>query len=158
MMALNLSLVADSDAERNIASTLQAAVNSQIGCAPAAEIINETVINQLKDANAAGAISPAGWRQYLWMCLGKAAEQVPYDHPGAAHLVSLVEALQRLPPRTVSYTAYDGRSEQDEVWEITPESGYGGLEQWLWEVYEGMHSTYLDPLPINLLPSIHLGW
>jgi hypothetical protein len=158
-MALNISLtsVINSDAEGSIAQTLQAVVNGEIDPSSAAKIVDETVVGQIQAAHGKDVIRPVGWRQYLWICLGKAAEQIPYDHVGGDRLVNLILALQSLPSRTLSYT-YDGKPEQDELWNITPGNGYGGLEQWLWEAHEGMLlRCLLESVSSSITPSISIN-
>ncbi|KAJ6440032.1 MFS monocarboxylate transporter [Purpureocillium lavendulum] len=131
-ISLNLSDPDDCKAEVQIAGILQGLVNGSASPAAAARDIDKIIVDGCQQE----APNPSGWQKYLWDCLGKSAMVVPSNHPGQDSLISLLEELQRLPRHEVPEQVGD-EVFQKELWTLTPENKYEGLEQWLWELDQG---------------------
>ncbi|KAG8417536.1 hypothetical protein J3458_005033 [Metarhizium acridum] len=65
---------------------------------------------------------------------------VPHDHNSQNLLVALLQQLQRLPRHRVPHKVGD-EVVHKELWVLTPENKYDGLEQWLWEIDQGFTGT-----------------
>ncbi|GJN75028.1 hypothetical protein PLICBS_009124 [Purpureocillium lilacinum] len=115
-----------------IANTLRDFVNGIVAAAAAARDIDKVIVDECQ----ADDPQPSGWQKYLWNCIGKAAMEIPADHPGQDRLVRLLQELQRLPRHGVPEKVGD-EIFQKELWVLTPENKYDGLEQWLWELDQG---------------------
>jgi len=115
-----------------IANTLRDFVNGIVAAAAAAQDIDKVIVDECQ----ADDPQPSGWQKYLWNCIGKAAMEIPADHPGQDRLVRLLQELQRLPRHEVPEKVGD-EIFQKELWVLTPENKYDGLEQWLWELDQG---------------------
>ncbi|KND91997.1 hypothetical protein TOPH_03376 [Tolypocladium ophioglossoides CBS 100239] len=152
-LTLNISDPGDSKADKEITDTLQSLVNGSIDPAAAAHVIDKTVVTDCQEGLASytsvpnptssqledGTIRapyPAGWLKFLWDCVGKAAMEVPSDHPGQDRLVTLLQELQRLPRHSVPELVAGELSER-ELWTSTPANRFEGLELWLWELDQG---------------------
>ncbi|KID86974.1 hypothetical protein MAJ_11146, partial [Metarhizium majus ARSEF 297] len=61
---------------------------------------------------------------------------VPHDHGSQDLLVALLQELQHLPRHTVPHKVGD-QVVPKELWLLTPDNKYDGLEQWLWEIDYG---------------------
>ncbi|KAG8427540.1 hypothetical protein J3459_006619 [Metarhizium acridum] len=91
---------------------------------------------------------------------------VPHDHNSQNLLVALLQQLQRLPRHRVPHKVGD-EVVHKELWVLTPENKYDGLEQWLWEIDQGrlnmLRASKKRPLCTSTsLPSWHAsspaGW
>ncbi|KAF3063701.1 hypothetical protein GL218_02607 [Daldinia childiae] len=152
-ISLDLSYEGDSDTEKKIVATLQDLVDNRESPESAAKIINGVIIDDCRDAytsynsvsdptaeqiesGAVRAPKPSGWMGYLWDCLGRAAMKVPVDHKGQDRLVYLLLALQQLPKSPVpEFVA--GEMRETILWNVTKETRYEGLTQWLWDLDQG---------------------
>lgn len=156
---LDLSKPGDTEEEIKVTNTLEDLVNGSIEPSSAAEIIDRTIVDscrvdyisytavpnptaeQVRDGTVR-APQPAGWQEYLWRCIGKAAMRVPTDNAGQGYLVDLLQELHRLPRKRVPWLVGGGLIEK-ELWDLTPTNHYDYLEQWLWELHEG-RSCYVS--------------
>ncbi|KAI0848547.1 hypothetical protein F5Y00DRAFT_270056 [Daldinia vernicosa] len=152
-ISLDLSYEGDSVTENKIVATLQDLVDDAESPRSAAKIINRVIIDDCRDASisynsasdpTAGQIesgtvrapNPGGWMEYLWDCLGRAAMRVPADHRGQDRLVSLLQELRQLPKILVPGLVA-GEMRETILWNITKETRYEGLTQWLWDLDQG---------------------
>lgn len=131
LLALNLSDPDDSQSEVLVANTIKDLVNGSKDAATAARAIDQVIVSESH-----GSLKPSGWQKYLWDCLGKAAMAVPFDHDGQGCLVALLQELQHLPRHEVPQKI-EGEILQKQLWVLTRENKYDGLEQWLWELDQG---------------------
>ncbi|KAI1658878.1 hypothetical protein F4813DRAFT_355000 [Daldinia decipiens] len=152
-ISLDLSCEDGSDAKKRIVATLQDLVNDTESPGSAAKIIHGVIIDDCRDAytsyNSVSNLTaeqiesstvrtpkPGGWMEYLWDCLGRAAMRVPADHKGQDRLVDLLQELQQLPKSPVpEFVA--GEMRETLLWNITKETRYEGLTQWLWDLDQG---------------------
>ncbi|KAI2775748.1 hypothetical protein F4815DRAFT_449951 [Daldinia loculata] len=164
-ISLDLSYEGDTDTDKKIVATLQDLVNDTESPGSAAKIIHGVIIDDCRDAYASynsvsdptaeqiesGTVrtpNPGGWMGYLWDCLGRAAMRVPADHKGQDRLVGLLQELQQLPKSPVpEFVA--GEMRETILWNITKETQYEGLTQWLWDLdqgnFNGAHQVESDP-------------
>ena len=145
---LNISDATDTEGEKQIASSIQKLVNSELDAALAARNIDGSIVAETKDTESPDTL---GWLKYLWDCLGKSAMEVPAAHPGQGRMVELLQELQQLPKHHVRQLL-GGSISQKELWVLSPANQYEGLEQWLWELNEGAQSPPLLRLCLLLIP------
>ncbi|PNY29947.1 Uncharacterized protein TCAP_00137 [Tolypocladium capitatum] len=149
-VTLHISDPGDSRADKEITDAFQNLVDGSIDVASAANVIYAAIVadgqgppapltsapdpasGQAEDG-AVPAPTPAGWLKFLWDCLGKAAMDVPHDHPGQDRLVALLQQLQRLPQHGDAEPVAGNLSE-GELRALTPVKKCNALEQWLWEL------------------------
>lgn len=151
----------DSEKDTEIYVVLENLVNGSIDAAMAVCTIDKIIVDdcreayesytsmpqptadQLEDDNIRGP-NPAGWLKFLWNCVGKAAMRIPANHEGQDRLVTMLQELQKLPPRRLPWLLSDGTMTDKELWSLTPANGYEYLEQWLWELDQGHFSGNQD--------------
>lgn len=148
VIALNISDPGDSEADKQIITTLENLVNGSIDPLSAAQTIDRTIVaecheayvSEVPNANSDGeqneAITPGGWLQFLWNCLGRIAMIVPSDHSGQDHIISMLQELQRMPRHKVPYFL-NGQPAEKELYILTRATRYEYFEQWLWTVDQG---------------------
>ncbi|KID88975.1 hypothetical protein MGU_04318 [Metarhizium guizhouense ARSEF 977] len=107
-------------------------MNRRQDAAATAWEINEMIITEHRE----DPEKPSGGQRYLYDLFGKVAMVVPHDHGSQDLLVALLQELQRLPRHTVPHKVGD-QVVPKELWVLTPDNKYDGLEQWLWEIDYG---------------------
>nr|POE94698.1 hypothetical protein CFP56_16935 [Quercus suber] len=128
---LNISYPDDTEEEKVIVEQLQSLVDSDTSPRSCAEKIDHVIV-----ADCAGS-SILGWQHHLWNCIGKAAMDVPANHPGQDNLVTFLLELQRLPRHRITYHVGEEVFEK-EMWSLTPANRYDGFEQWMWDLNQGI--------------------
>ncbi|KAK7961706.1 uncharacterized protein PG986_002531 [Apiospora aurea] len=126
----------DDEIDRQLKTALQDLVNGGVESTTAAKIVDNLIVSDCQRAYEAHSASlrsnnkpkengeytetfskPPGWAGYLWRAIGKAAIAVPHNHRGQDHLVSFLQELPHLPPRTFQYISGSGDLVDYTFWE-----------------------------------------
>jgi len=154
LIELNIAQAEDEAGIKQVKAAFHDLVNGIVDPAAAAQVIDKIIIDDSRETFDSytllpnptteqiqnGSIhvpDPTGWLRLLWDCFGKAAMVVPYNHVGQDRLVSLLQALQRMPRHKVPWFVVDKVVEK-ELYDLTHANGYDYLKQWLWELDQGI--------------------
>ena len=137
-------------AESQLVSVVNELLNGKTDAASAAKLIDQVITEECQKGAARYQAASAeekenvdksaigGWQKFLYDDLiARGAMLTPADQPGQDELVRLVQELNRLPQHTVPRVLPNGTVDQKELWNITAETNYDGVQQWLSESIAG---------------------
>lgn len=77
--------------------------------------------------------APRDLLHFIFNCLGTAAMELTPRHQAQVYFVEFLKELQNMPKIKLPDASGD-ELDEIELYNITPENGYGGFAQWLWDL------------------------